>query len=352
VTAGHRGRPHRQSVFARVTQGIIAAVAVSVVVFVPASGASATPAAGSIGIRLLDVPSGLRDDPRAHLYIIDHMSPGAVVTRRIQVSNTTADIAHIDLYSAAASIEQASFTGAAGHARNELSSWTSVTPTAPNVAPGGTVEATVTVSVPHDAAPGERYGVVWAEVGSAPAACRGINETSRVGIRLYISVGEGGVPAADLVVDSLTAGRSANGQPTVAVNVHNTGGRALDLSGTLELSNGPGGLSSGPFSVSAGVTLAIGQTAAVAVALDRQIPAGPWTAQVVIRSGLLERSAKARITFPQSGLAEPVHPASIDSPWLIPIVVGAPILLLLFATRGWPTPRLRHLSTARFGGSH
>ena len=48
----------------------------------------------------------------------------------------------------------------------------------------------------------------------------------------------------------------------VLATVHNTGGRALDMNGTLQLPAGPGGLSAGPFPANLGVTLAIGDTGA------------------------------------------------------------------------------------------
>ena len=102
--------------------------------------------------------------------------------------------------------------------------------------------ATVTIAVPSDAASGEQYGVVWAEARSAPGAGGGVIQVSRVGIRLYVSVGPGGPPRANFAIDSLTAERAPDGRPTVVAAVHNTGRRALDLNGTLQLLSGPGGL--------------------------------------------------------------------------------------------------------------
>ena len=170
--------------------------------------------------------------------------------------------------------------------------------------------ATVTITVPRDAAPGEQYGVVWAEARSAPIAGGGVTQVSRVGIRLYLSVGPGGPPAADFTIDSLTAKRSPDGRPTVLASVHNTGGRALDMNGTLRLSAGPGGLSAGPFPATLGTTLAIGDTEPVTIALDKRLPAGPWDARITLRSGLLERSARATITFPDTGASPPVNTTS------------------------------------------
>lgn len=274
-------------------------------------GAEAT---GSVGIRLVDAPLSARDDPRAQVYIVDHLAPGTVTTRRIEVSNTTGSTARLQLYAAAASIDN-SFLGAAGRTANDLSTWTSVVPGEPDVPAGGKLTATVTIAVPADAAPGEQYGVVWAEARSAPNAGGGVTQVSRVGIRLYVSVGPGGAPAAAFSIDRLTAQRSADGEPTVVAAVHNTGGRALDMNGSMELRNGPGGLNAGPFPASLGTTLAIGATEPVTIALDKALPDGPWDARITLRSGLLEETASARLIFPAAGSSVTVETTSGGSAW-------------------------------------
>src|SRR5689334_5399628 len=81
-----------------------------------ALGATASKApAGSIGVRLIDGRSTQSADPRARLYIVDHLVPGAAVQRQIEVSNSTTARAHVLLYSAAATISDGSFLGSAGH---------------------------------------------------------------------------------------------------------------------------------------------------------------------------------------------------------------------------------------------
>jgi hypothetical protein len=312
----------------------LAALALTAAAAAPAgaftAGGAPTPpaAAGSIGLRLVDIPLRARDDPRARVYIVDHLPPGTVIHRRIEVSNTTAADASVALYPAAADIQGGSFLGAAGHTRNELSSWTSVGPAASTVPAGGLVTATVSITVPRDAAPGERYGVVWAEVRSAPTADAGLVQVSRVGIRLYISVGPGGPPAADFTIESLTAERTSDGRPLVRATVHNTGGRALDMYGTLRLSSGPGGLSAGPFPVTLGITLAIGETERVTTALDPQLPAGPWDARITLHSGLVERNARGTITFPVSGASPAVNIDANRRGWLVPAGGGVAATLL------------------------
>jgi diguanylate cyclase (GGDEF)-like protein len=120
--------------------------------------------------------------------------------------------------------------------------------------------------------------------------------------------------------------------------VHNTGGRALDMTGTLRLSRGPGGLSAGPFDATLGTTLAIGHTEPVTITLDKRLPAGPWDARITLRSGLIERDARATLTFPASGASPPVHTRSTGPSWpyvaLATLIAGLlPIGLLLIELR-------------------
>jgi hypothetical protein len=275
-----------------------------------------------IGVQLLDVPTAARLDPRARLYIVDHLAPGAVIHRRIRVSSSSRSTERVALYPAAAAVGQGTFRVADGHARNALSTWTSVAPARSTIVAGGALTATVTIAVPRDAAEGEYYGVTWAEVRSSKATNNGIVQINRVGIRTYLSVGPGAAPAAAFVIRSLTARTSADGRPTIAATVRNTGGRALDMSGALRLASGPGGLSAGPFPAVLGVTLAIADTETVVVPLDRRLPAGPWDARVTLRSGLLVHTRRATVTFPSRTSPEPP---------LLPIALAAGVLLVVAA---------------------
>jgi hypothetical protein len=309
----------------QITRYLLAAVAFTVTMgaLVRVSTAAPVPrpravTAGGIGLQLLEVPRSAYSDPRARLYIIDHLHPGRTIRRRIEISNTTASDLHIVMYAGAALISQGKFVGVAAHTPNELSRWTSVLPGELDIHPGRHAIATVTIGVPRGAPPGEQYAVVWAETRSPAPAGGGITRVSRVGIRIYLSIDPGGAPASRFTIDSLTGKRSPDGRPEVVASVHNTGGRALDMSGTLRLSAGPGGLSAGPFPANLGTTLAIGATEPITIMLDKQVPDGPWHALVTLRSGLLERSARATITFPTT---ETPH-----SPYAI--VAGLAALLL------------------------
>jgi hypothetical protein len=132
---------------------------------------------------------------------------------------------------------------------------------------------------------------------------------------MYLDIGPGGAPAAKFAIDGLAARRSADGSPSVVAQVRNTGGRALDLSGALKLTDGPAGLAAGPFPATLGVTLAPGDSSPVTVLLDRQIPDGPWQADLTLKSGLLEQTTKATLTFPTSQGSLAATAAKGAFPW-------------------------------------
>lgn len=274
-----------------------------------------------IGIRLVDAPVDRRDDPRASLYIIDHLAPGATITRHIEVSNGTDAPVHLLTYAAAAEIEKNAFKVIEGRSKNELTEWTKVTPAELDLAVGQRKQATVTITVPADASSGERYAVALAELPGVPGEGN-VAIASRVGVRLYISVGPGGEPPSSFVIDEIVPRREPDGTPVIGAIVTNDGGHALDLSGSLTLEDGPGGLKAGPFPAKLGTALGIGQSAPVEVLLDKQVPAGPWKAKITLRSGLLEKSADGTITFPKAGVGTGVKAKSSGSGSPLPIIAG------------------------------
>lgn len=291
----------------------------------------------TVGIRIVDVPTSRTDDPRAREYIVDHLPPGTTITRRVEVTNSTSQAQVVQLYAGAATIAGGSIVFADGRTPNDLTGWTKVEPPTVTPAAGGKVTATVTIAVPPNTSPGERYGVVWAELAPAVPAGGGVTAVNRVGVRMYLSVGPGGEPASDFTITGFQAIRAADGSPLLAATVHNTGGRAVDLSGELRLTNGPGGLSAGPFTAKLGTTLGLDQTEAVQVPLDPAIPRGPWDAHIVLRSGTTEREATASVTFPEapatSALPVAAVPRSARSSVLpAAALVGGLILLVVAAT--------------------
>jgi hypothetical protein len=292
----------------------------------PATGAlaqaPAPPPPPGIGVRLLQGPASGIEDPRAHEYIIDHLAPGTTISRQVGFSNGDAEPVDLAFYAVAADVRDGGFEPGASHAANELTAWTSFSPTSATVAPGQLLPVTVTIAVPADATAGERYAAALAENFSPPPAGGGVSSVSRVGIRIYLSVGPGGAPPTAFSVDSMTAQRDANGNPLVTAQVHNTGGRAVDLSGRLDLSNGPSSLSAGPFTVASVATLAPGTSGAVTVPLDRALPNGPWDAKITLESGRTSETVTGRLTFPtDAGASSGTSTVKTDA--------GLPLSLLL-----------------------
>jgi hypothetical protein len=297
----------------------------------PATFASAQPAtdARGVGIRLTEVPTDRRNDPRAQSYIVDHVAPGARFSRTIEVSNNTDEALTLQLYAAAATVESGKFTVGDGRAANPLTSWMTIDPPQVTLASGRSAPATVSFAVDPQAESGEYYAAALVE--RPPSGDGPVGLVARVGVRVYLSVGAGGEPEPDFRIDSLTASRTADGVPIVEAEVVNTGGRALDLSGELKLSDGPGGVGAGPVPAELGTTLGPGDVAPVRVMLDPALPAGPWLAEMTVRGSGLERRAEARIRFPEPGESNP--PVAADSASglenLWPFLVLALLLLLL-----------------------
>lgn len=301
---------------------------------IPASGASGQAAeGGSLGIRLVDVP---RDsaDPRARLYIVDQVAPGTTIRRQLEVSNSSPEPQRVELYAAAADIKDGAFLGRDGREPNELSQWITVEPPVVDLPPGGLGLAMATVAVPTDAAEGERYAAIWAELPPVPPAPgdQGVTLVNRVGVRVYLFVGPGGAPPSDFSVNGVVAARNRDGRPVVDAMVENTGRRALDLGGELRLDDGPGGLSAGPFRAETVTTLEVGGTGAVQVELDARIPLGPWEATMTLRSGNLERQTRARITFPEANESSspPVRAQLVENEEDDPpagVILGGAVLL-------------------------
>lgn len=297
-------------VLALVTAALIAATGAAS----PATNAAAPPHSsdsgpGSVGVRLVDVPVDLADDPRARHYIVDNLRPGTTVHRRIEVLNTTDSTLHVEVYPAAARITHGSFVGAAGRKRNELSTWTRLKHRTLDVPAHDTVRDTVTIRVPRNAAPGERYAVIWAQVRGGRGG--GIALVSRTGIRMYLSVGGHNPPAPNFTARTMTAQRGPGGRAIVRAQIINTGGRALDLSGTLKLASVSGSLSAGPYQVQLGTSLAPRQSEPVLIPVTDEVADGPWRATLELRSGLLVKKFHAKIGFPHTHGMAPA--AAVDA---------------------------------------
>lgn len=311
---------------------LVAVVAVVGVLGGIAAAQDPGPPPPGLGIRLLEAPEERRDDPRARTTVVDHVAPGSTFTREISASNGTDKPMPVTFYVRPATIENGSFT-ILEQEDAPIVDFVTLSPAQGVIPPGGRLKATARFAVPATATEDEYYGVLLVERPGDPGA--GVSLAARAGIAVYLSVGPGGEPKSDFSITTLTASRTEQGAPVVTASVTNKGGRALSISGDLRLIDGPGGLSAGPFPAELGTVLGVGQTGPVRVELDKALPAGPWLAQLTLRSGTVERAVEATITFPAGAgdQAAPVQAeelsAAEDPKVLIPIAGSLIFLVLL-----------------------
>ncbi|MFD2079033.1 hypothetical protein [Actinopolymorpha cephalotaxi] len=273
-------------------------------------------------MRLLEAPVNRVDDPRARIYIVDHVNPGTTFRRKFLVSSTSPRPHVVTIYAAAAAIRRDAFIFAAGHTSNELSSWINVDKPKLRLPPHGQAVVEATISVPKEASEGERYAVIWTQMKSPKAqANENVSLVNRVGIRVYLDVGPGGEPPSNFKVNRVVPERTESGLPEIVADVTNTGKRALDLSGELWLDHGPGSLRAGPFPVDEGTTLAPGNRGSVTVRLDERLPNGPWKFRLKLRSGETEHTTTGDVTFPAT-----------RGTFGLPATLSAPLPLALLST--------------------
>ncbi|WP_228645962.1 hypothetical protein [Microtetraspora sp. AC03309] len=300
----------------------------------PAGTASAADARrpdtkGAIGIKLLEAPKNRMDDPRAHVFIVDHVNPGTTFTRRLEVNSSSSRRQHVEIYTAAADIDHGRFTFAPGRTPNELSRWITLNRSGVDLPPHGSSEVKATIGVPDSAAKGEQYAVIWAQVSSGEPGEKGnVALVNRVGIRAYLDVGPGGDPPSEFRISDVIPRRTEDGRPAITAGVRNTGKRALDLGGQLTLSDGPGSLRAGPFRIVSGTTLAPGDEGSLSVLLDDRLPDGPWKFRLTVRSGRVEHEVTGTLTFPEDSGGRGA-PAALDSP--LTMVLGLIVVVTLIS---------------------
>ena len=299
-----------------------------------------------LGIGLVDVTGGA--DPRARTYAVAHVHPGARFSRRFQVCNGSTAPVTVALYPAAATIGGGSFTVPTGRTGNDLSSWITVDPPTATLAVGQRLIATATFAVPSDAVAGERYAALLAELPptAGTAASAGMAVVNRTGVRVYLDVGPGGNPVSDFSIDTLQATRDSRGVAHVLATVHNTGARALDLHGVLQLTGGPGSQSAGPFPARLGTTIAPHTSEPVDITLGAAIRGGPWTAALALTSGELSRQARGVLSFPDLDsavtVAVPAQPLRSAPHRSALIGIALALLALLLALMFWLWRRRHH----------
>lgn len=301
----------------------------------------AKPGAQRFGVRLVDVPVSEAHNPRALRYIIDYLPAGAVIHRRIAILNEESTTSHFTVYPDAARITHGGFIGDAGHTRNELTTWVSIAHRSVTLRSHSSVMDLVTIRVPRKPTRAEHYGVVWVQQVANARNARGfaVKEVSRVGIRIYLAVGRGGVPPTKFTITSIAGHRSANGGALLTAVAHDTGGRAVDLYGHARLTDGPGGTSAGPFLIHQVITLAPGQSDTVTFIPGKRLPSGPWRATVTLVSGFTRRTASATILF-SPHLASSLWSRPSTMVWGIVAIAALALLILIPVRRARQTRRV------------
>jgi hypothetical protein len=291
------------------------------------------------GVRLEDVPVDEANNPRALRYVIDYLPTRTVIHRRILVINEEPQTAKLSVYADAAHITGGQFVGDTGATRSELTGWISVRHPRVTLGPGDSELDMVTVTVPKGATTGEHYGVVWVQQTSKPkpGSSFGVTEVSRVGVRLYLAVGQGGAPPTSFKVTSVTGRRSASGQPVVLARVSNTGGRAVDLNGSVSLTDGPGNSSSGPYKAQKIVTLAPGQSWKMTFSAPKSLPSGSWKAKVRLVSGLTKATGAATVRFGPTVTAAAAGVGGLSAmQWVwLALIALVVVLALVMGQHGW-----------------
>lgn len=162
-----------------------------IILGVTATGASAAEptAIGSVGIRIAQIPAEVANHPYSKAYIVSRVYPGVALNQRLEVFNTSSQEFTVNLYPGKATFKGGNFEVADGRTENDLTSWTKISPNVLVVKSGQRQYFNVKILPPSDAPSIQQFGVIWAEVQGEKNAA-GITAVSRVGIRMYVPVGD------------------------------------------------------------------------------------------------------------------------------------------------------------------
>ncbi len=318
---------------------VVFSAAVCVASAVPANASSATTARG-IGVKLLEPAGAISAPGLESVYIVGDLRSGATMTRHVEILNSTASTQRVSVYPAAARMHAGSFAIAVGRSANELSSWTTMSNSSLVLAPNTATSDTVTIVVPRGALSGERYAVVWVQVSATSTPTSSVQLVSRVGIRIYLTVGSGDPAVEPFSISKLTAARTTAGAPLVEASVLNEGARTVRITGHIELSDGPGGIGIGPLPVSSLLALPPGDAGRISVHFERGLPRGPWRAALSLSDGSTGHVRVTELVFPGSVTTTSTpwwrHSVLIAAPGVVVVLV-----LLVFLRRPFARHTLR-----------
>jgi hypothetical protein len=242
------------------------------------------------------------------------------VTRSLTVTNDSGAPAHVELYASGAAVGDGGFT-LVDDTDAPIARWATVEPASLDLAPAASAMARLRIAIPDDARDGERYGVVWAQVGAGDDDAQAV--VNRVGVRIFVLVGGG---TSDLQIESMTPRRDAGGNAIVELALANTGDRAVDVTGALQLDDDVH--DSEPTAAVAFVpTVAPGATTSAVVAFDEDVANGPWEAMATLEANGRTLRAHAQLTFPAAdggrGDAVPASMIGGDGVPVIALVIAA-----------------------------
>ena len=103
--------------------------------------------------------------------------------------------------------------------------------------------------------------------------------------------------------------------PSVAIKVTNTGGRALDMTGSATLTDGPAGTRAGPFDTVRGTTIAPANPAWSPCCFRATCRTGRGSGRP-LESGLVKKTVTGKATFPNPG--EVGNPSKLFAPLSTP----------------------------------
>ena len=150
---------------------------------------AATTDAGGLGIRIAQIPASAENTPNARVYIVTRLLPGTTNSQRLEVSNSTDQPLNVTIYPGAATNAGGVFNALPIGQSNDLTSWTTVSPSVATIPAHSYISALVTIDVPTPVTPSEQYGVIWAATSSSQSST-GVTSVNRVGIRMYNPVGD------------------------------------------------------------------------------------------------------------------------------------------------------------------
>lgn len=243
-------------------------------------------------------------DPRAAYAIVDHIDAGDRLERRLRFHNGTEEEITVDFTDEAARLREGAFGFGDVGAENELTRWVDVTPRRAAVPPGDDADVRVSLRVPRDVRPREHYGMVWAAIG--PTARSGSTTRTRVGVRMYVHVGDGDHRTA-FAVERVRPSRTSGGDARVQVRVANTGARAVDVVGTVGVDRAS--------SERARFAIAVAPHSAAdaTVALEVDAPDEPLPLVLRTSGNGIQRLQRAEVTFPrEAGVTG--QPVGVDAP--------------------------------------